>query len=114
LLDFLYVFGLWAYVTYRGRELRSRKYLELGAIGSIIMFLGIGVKVFAQIFVAVNSGNLASGGDAATLAYMDQIGLVAMLGVAVLAVCGTCLVFSISRFRGQAWPFGSSSSRPMP
>jgi hypothetical protein len=114
LLDFFYVFGLWAYVTFRGRELSSKKYLELGAIGFIIMFLGIGVKVFAQIFVAVSSGTPASGGDAATLANMDQIGLVAMLGIAILAVCSTCLFFSMSRFRGQGWAFGASGSKTMP
>jgi hypothetical protein len=114
LLDFFYVFGLWAYVTFRGRELRSRKYLELGAIGFVVMFLGIGVKVFAQIFVAVNSGTLGSGVDAATLASMDQIGLVAMLGVALLAVCSTCLLFSVSRFRGLGWAFGTSGSKPLP
>ncbi len=114
LLDFFYVFGLWSYVTIGGRELSSRNYLGLGAIGFIIMFLGIGVKVFAQILVAVNSGTLASGSDAATLASMDQIGLVTMFGVAILAVCSTCLFFSLSRFRSQGWAFGTSGSKPMP
>jgi hypothetical protein len=114
LLDFFYVFGLWAYMTFTGRELRSKKYLELGAIGFIIMFLGIGVKVFAQIFITVNSGTLASSGDTATLASMDQIGLVAMFGIAILAVCSTCLFFSVIRFRGQGWPFRSSGSKPIP
>ena len=113
LLDFFYVFGLWSYLTVRGRELSSRKYLGLGAIGFIIMFLGIGVKVFAQIFVVASSGTLASGGDAATLANMDQIGLVALFGVAILAVCSTCLFFSLGRFRGQGWPFGSSGPNPL-
>jgi hypothetical protein len=114
LLDFLYVFGLWSFLTVKGREISSKNYLELGVFGFVIMFLGVGVKIFAQIAVAVSSGTLASGGDAATLANMDGIGLVALFGVAILATCSTCLLFSTGRFRGMGWAFGKSGPKPIP
>ncbi len=111
LLDFFYLFAVWTFVTIRGDELQSTRYLELGAIGFIMMFLGNGVKVFAQIYVAATSGTLASGVDGATLAAMDTTGLVALFAIVLLTVSATCLLFAKGISKDRTWPFGSTGPK---
>jgi len=114
LLDFFYVFAVWTFITVRGDELQSARYLEIGTIGFIIMFLGNGVKVFAQIYVAATSGTLRSGFDAATLASMDAAGLVALFEPDFLAVSTTCLLFAKGISRNGEWSLGPTGARPIP
>lgn len=114
LLDFFYLFAVWCFVTLRGAELQTRKYLELGAVGFMMMFLASGVKTFVQIYVAASSGALYSGLDASTLASMDSIGLVTFFAIVVLAIGGTCFLLTKKYLGESGWSLGSAGPRSIP
>ncbi|HZY94684.1 MAG TPA: hypothetical protein VFE98_07495 [Candidatus Bathyarchaeia archaeon] len=111
LLDFFYIFAMWTYVTVRGSQLSLRRYLELGCLGLLIVFLGNAVKVFAEVYVAATSGALTSGSDVATMASLDVVGFMVMFGIVLLAVGSTCLVFAKGRAWRLGWPFPSNPSK---
>ncbi len=113
LLDLFYVFAMWTYVTVRGKQLETRQYMQLGALGFLVVFLGNAVKVFAEVYVAATSGALASGYDAATIASLDAVGFMVMFGIVLLAVTGTCLAITKGNIGRTWWPFPPKPSKTL-
>src|SRR6266571_460272 len=108
LWDIFYVFAIWTFVTLRGGQFSSRRYLVLGASGLLIMFLGNSLKVFAEIYTAVSSGALSGATDASTIDAMDVTGFAAMFGFVLVLVASTCLLISRIKPKSDGWPGLSS------
>lgn len=113
LLDFFYIFAMWTFVAVRGNQLSTRRYLELGCVGFLVVFFGNAVKVFAEVYTAATSGGLSPGSDAATLASLDAIGFMVMFGIVFLAVGSTCLALAKGNTWRLGWPFHSNPSKTL-